>query len=316
VPLPASGGAHGSRPGRGGAATVAAVTARPRQAFAVGPRARSADGVGIATYDLGGDGPPLLLAHATGFHGLVWLPLAEHLRPHFRCIAFDLRGHGDSDKDPSGTYDWHGFALDSVAVIDELELGHVRAVGHSCGGAALLLAEEAEPGRFGSLYCWEPVVLEPIAVPDDGGQPLSANTLAPSARRRREIFASRDDAYANYVSKPPFSSFVPDAVRAYVDYGFEDLDDGTIRLRCRGEDEARIYEAAPHHGAWSRLGLVQAPTTLVCGGPGAHVGEDSITAMAARMPRARTKVFEDLNHFGPLERPEVVAASIVDASAW
>jgi hypothetical protein len=37
------------------------------------------------------------------------------------------------------------------------------------------------------------------------------------------------------------------------------------------------------------------------------------------MPRARTEVFEDLNHFGPLQRPKVVAASVVaalDPSAW
>src|ERR1019366_7047758 len=240
---------------------------------------------------------------------LVWLPLAAHLRQRFRCVAFDLRGHGASDKDPSGTYDWHGFALDTVAVVDDLGLGQVRTVGHSCGGAALLLAEEAEPGRFRSLYCWEPVVLVPVEV----AEPLAGSSLAPSARRRREVFGSRADAYANYVSKPPFSTFDPAAVQAYVDYGFEDLDDGTVRLRCRGEDEARTYEAAPHHGAWSRLGLVTAPTTLACGGPGAHLGKESIEAMAARMPNARTEVLEDLNHFGPLERPDEVAASIMAA---
>jgi pimeloyl-ACP methyl ester carboxylesterase len=306
--------------GAGRAGTVAAVTATSGRAFTVGPRAQSSDGVGVATYELGGDGPPLLLAHATGFHALVWLPLAAHLRQRFRCIGFDLRGHGASDKDPSGTYDWHGFAVDTLAVVDELGLGRVSAVGHSCGGAALLLAEQAEPGRFRSLYCWEPVVFEPeVPGPLDETQPLSAKTLAPSARRRREVFPSRDEAYANYLNKPPFSTFDPAAVRVYVDYGFEDLDDGTVRLRCRGEDEARIYEAAPHHGAWSKLGLVETPTTLACGGPAAHIGVDSITAMAARMPRARTEAFEDLDHFGPLERPAAVAASIIaaiDASAW
>jgi pimeloyl-ACP methyl ester carboxylesterase len=285
------------------------VTARSGQAFTVGVRARTSDGVGIATYDLGGDGPPLLLAHATGFHAMVWLPLASQLRRRFHCYAFDLRGHGASDKDPSGTYDWHGFALDTVAVLDDLGLGRALAVGHSCGGAALLLAEEADPGRFGSLYCWEPVV--PNAF--DPVHALAGKTLAPSARRRREVFASRDDAYANYTSKPPFSSFDPAAVRAYVDYGFEDLGDGTVRLRCRGEDEARIYEAAARNGVWSALDRVAAPTTLACGGPDAHFGKDVIATIAARMPHARTELFPELNHFGPLQRPGTVAASIIAA---
>jgi pimeloyl-ACP methyl ester carboxylesterase len=283
--------------------------------FTIGPRARSADGVGIATYDLGGDGPVLLLAHATGFHGLVWLPLAVHLRRRFHCISFDLRGHGASDKDPSGAYDWNGFALDTMAVLDDLELGHALGLGHSCGGAVLLMAEEAAPGRFQGLYCWEPVMPDAF----DPAQTLAGEALAPSARRRREIFGSRADAYANYIGKPPFSTFDPDAVAAYVDYGFEDLTDGTVRLRCRGEDEARTYEAAPHNGAFAKLGLVAAPSTLACGGPDAHFGEEIIATIAARMPRARTQVFEDLNHFGPLQHPEQVAAAIVaalDPSAW
>jgi pimeloyl-ACP methyl ester carboxylesterase len=285
------------------------VTGRSAQGFTVGTRARTSDGVGIATYDLGGDGPALLLAHATGFHALAWLPLAAHLRRSFHCFAFDLRGHGASDKDPSGAYDWHGFALDTVAVVDDLALGQPFAVGHSCGGAALLLAEEAEPGRFRGLYCWEPVV--PNA--SDAAQMLAGNRLAPSARRRREVFDSRDDAYANYISKPPFSTLDPAAVRAYVDYGFEDLSDGAVRLRCRSEDEGRTYEAAPHNGVWSNLHLVAAPTTLACGGPDAHFGQEAIAAIAARMPDARTELFEDLNHFGPLQRPGEVAASIISA---
>ena len=285
------------------------MTGRPGQPFTIGPRVQTSDGVGIATYDLGGAGPTLLLAHATGFHGLVWLPLADHLRRRFHCLSFDLRGHGRSDKDPSGAYDWSGFALDTMAVIDDLGLGRCLAMGHSCGGAALLLSEEAEPGRFEAMYCWEPVVPNALGP----AQAVRADGLAPSARRRREVFASRDDAYANYLRKPPFSTFDPATVRAYVDYGFEDLADGTIRLRCRGEDEARAYEAAANNGVWPKLALVAAPTTLACGGPGAHFGEPAISAIAARLPSVRTEVFEELDHFGPLERPAEVAASIISA---
>jgi hypothetical protein len=76
---------------------------------------------------------------------------------------------------------------------------------------------------------------------------------------------------------------------------------------------ARSRLVHPGHGAWSRLGLVAAPTTLACGGPEAHFGEDAIAAMSARMPQAWTQVLEELDHFGPMERPSEVAASIVAA---
>ena len=54
------------------------------------------DGVIIQTYDWGGEGPPLLLAHATGLHAHVWLPLVQRLRSSFHCYAIDARAQGDS----------------------------------------------------------------------------------------------------------------------------------------------------------------------------------------------------------------------------
>ena len=44
----------------------------------------------------GGDHPILLVAHATGFHGRAYLPVAEHLAPPFHVFGLDFRGHGDT----------------------------------------------------------------------------------------------------------------------------------------------------------------------------------------------------------------------------
>jgi pimeloyl-ACP methyl ester carboxylesterase len=286
-------------------ASVATTT----PAFTSGPPVTTPDGVDIATYELGGQGPPLLLCHATGFHALVWLPLARQLRDQFRCVAFDARGHGCSGKAPGGTYEWGGFALDVKAVIEGLGLEQPRAVGHSAGGAALVLAEEARPGTLRSMYCYEPVVPQAGAA----SVPGRAEAMAESTRRRREVFAGRDEAYAHYLNKPPFSELAPDAVRAYVDYGFEDLADGTVRLRCRKEDEATIYEMALHHGAFERLGEVTCQVRIVCGGTLPHFGPDQIAAMAARLPAGQIEILPGLGHFGPMQRPDVVALSIADA---
>lgn len=276
--------------------------------FTVGPSVRTSDGVKIAAYDLGGDGPPLLLVHATGFHGRMWLPLAAHLRQRYRCVAFDERGQGHSGKDPTGQYNWAGFSLDAAAVIDGWRLGRPRAVGHSAGGALLLALEETSPGTFTSLYCFEPVVFP--AVPEGLA---SQNPLAEMTRRRRESFASRDAAAANYRAKPPLSRFDPAALDAYVTWGFEDLDDGTIRLRCRREDEARIYERGPYNGVFERLDRVTCPVTLACGDTGPQFGKAQIDVLAARMANPRVEVLTGIGHFGPYERPGVVARSILDA---
>ncbi|GIU87162.1 MAG: hypothetical protein KatS3mg009_1677 [Acidimicrobiia bacterium] len=55
-------------------------------------------GLALAVHDWGGTGRPVLLAHPTGFHGIVWAPVARRLvAAGCRVWSFDFRGHGDSD---------------------------------------------------------------------------------------------------------------------------------------------------------------------------------------------------------------------------
>lgn len=268
-------------------------------------RVPSTNGVDIAAYDLGGDGPPLLFAHATGFHGHVWTPLFDALAEGFHGYTFDERGHGDSTSPAARDFDWHGFADDVLAVIDAFGLERPFAVGHSGGGAAVLLAEIARPGTFRAMYCFEPIVFPPGAV-----LPHDDNPLSEAALRRREVFPSKDDAFANFSSKPPFSALHPDALRAYVDWGFEEQADGTVRLKCHREDEAEVYRMAPRHDAFSRLGEVRCPVTLACGGTSDTITPAVLAMQAQPLPSARTEVLDGLGHFAPLEDPPAVAASV------
>lgn len=271
-------------------------------------------GATIAAYDLGGDGLPLVLAHATGFHGRVWLPVVDDLRSRFRCLAFDERGHGDSRTPPGETFDWHHFADDVLAVVDGFGLDPADGIvgaGHSCGGAALVLAELARPGTFTALWCFEPIIMPvdpPPAVSYD-------NPLTAGARRRREVFASRDDALANFASKPPFDGLAPDALRAYVEFGFDDLPDGTVRLKCRRDDEAEVYAHGFAHGAFGRSADVRSPVHLVCGEHTDAMTPALIARQAAAFPVATTEVMAGLGHFGPLEDPTAIAASIAASLA-
>ncbi|HVF74648.1 MAG TPA: alpha/beta hydrolase [Acidimicrobiales bacterium] len=261
----------------------------------------------IAWYDFGGDGPDLLLAHATGFHAHVWLPVVERLRSQFRCVAFDERGHGDSAS--AGSFSWHDFADDLLGVVGAAGLERPFGVGHSCGGALLLLAEEAVAGTFRALYCFEPVT----PAFDDPPSAPTRSPLADGARRRRELFQSREAAYQRFASKPPFSRFAPEALRAYVDHGFDDLGDGTVRLKCRGEDEARAYENSAGHRAYADAARVQCPVTLAYGSETDAMGAWVMEPLAARLPDARVEVLEGRTHFGPQEDPADLAARIVRA---
>ncbi|MCZ7528680.1 MAG: alpha/beta hydrolase [Acidimicrobiia bacterium] len=134
----------------------------------------------IVVHDWGGDGPPVLLSHATGFHGLVWAPVAERLVAAGRRVwSWDFRGHGDSEPSPAG-YDWEGFADDALRVVTHLGLAgepSLLAAGHSKGAASLLRGEAREPGTYARLWCFEPIIF-----PSEETLPPTRRTCSPRAR--------------------------------------------------------------------------------------------------------------------------------------
>ncbi|HVE94031.1 MAG TPA: alpha/beta hydrolase [Acidimicrobiales bacterium] len=272
------------------------------------PTAHTDDGVDIAWHDLGGSGPDLLLAHATGFCAAVWEPIARHLTDRFRVVTFDERGHGASGRAPGGNYEWHGFASDALAVLATAQLDRPFAAGHSCGGALLLLAEQHRPSSFAALWCFEPIVF-PFTTPPGRNNPLAAR-----ARRRTAEFASREDALANYRNKRPLNALHPDVLAAYVRDGFVDAE-GCVRLACEPEDEARTYEMGSQHDAYDHLDGVRCPVALLCGEHTDAITPSLLDRQAERLPRATTDVWRDHGHFGPLVDPERAAASIAASFA-
>ncbi|HEV3401742.1 MAG TPA: alpha/beta hydrolase [Acidimicrobiales bacterium] len=268
----------------------------------------SGDGVPVAVHELGGAGPDLLIVHGTGFCAGMMAPLAAELTSSYRCAGVDLRGHGASPVVPGVGYHWHDLAGDVLAALDALEVAPAYAVGHSSGGAALLLAASRDPSRFEALWCFEPIVWpDPVALRD------RAQGLAAAASRRRAVFASREEAAANFASKPPFSGFDPRVLAAYLDCGFAERADGTVELCCPPEVEAEMYRMGVTHDGFSRLPRVACPVTVARGDRSEALGQEVVVAQVAALSRGQAVELDGLGHFGPLEDPARVAAAVLDA---
>jgi pimeloyl-ACP methyl ester carboxylesterase len=265
----------------------------------------STDGVTLALHDLGGDGPPLLLCHPTGFLAMTWAPLAAAVADVAHSWALDFRGHGDSTTPKTLDFAWTGMAEDVLAVVDDLGVTAVRAAGHSMGGAALLMAEQRRPGTFSRLWLYEPIVFPPV---EGGGG--GSNPLVEGARRRRPWFPDREAAYANFASKPPLDTLAPEALRAYVDHGLRDRpDDDTVELKCAPDVEARVFAEGATHPTFAHLDQVRCPVTVAASGD--RVGPAQIAPLIAEaLPNGRLERHPTLTHFGPMEDPEGVAAAV------
>jgi len=101
-----------------------------------------AGGVNIAGDSWGPyDGPLVLLQHGGGQTRHAWKGAGEKLgEAGYRAIAFDARGHGDSDWAPDGLYGQDVMVEDLKCVIAALGGGRPVLVGASMGGGTSLVA--------------------------------------------------------------------------------------------------------------------------------------------------------------------------------
>lgn len=271
----------------------------------------SVDGVIIALHDFGGNGSPVLLSHATGFHAHCWEPFAADLSSRHHVMGFDHRGYGDAETVDPSTIEWRQYGNDALAAARALSAQHngapIVGVGHSMGGASLLMASLIEPSLFSHLFVFEPIVFPP---PDPAAAERPPNPLAGGARKRKSVFASYDAALENFTSKPPMTSFHPQAREAYVRHGFKQLSDGTVELKCLPEHEARTYETGGTHGTWDDLTNVSVPTWVIAGAPAPFQPSAIAASIAERIPSATYVQYDNMGHFGPLEHPHAIATLV------
>lgn len=80
-----------------------------------------------------GEGPPVIFVHGIGAWRGMWDEVVAQLKDRFRCITYDLRGHGETPK-PPGHFGLPELVADLEALRAELGIERAHLVGHSLGG--------------------------------------------------------------------------------------------------------------------------------------------------------------------------------------
>lgn len=186
---------------------------------------------------------------------------------------------------------------------DSVPVEGAIGVGHSMGGAALVMAQILDPGRFTGLVLVEPIIPPPPHL-------RAVHRLAELARKRRRTFVDRTEVRANFARRPPFDHWQHAAFEGYVAGGFRERDDGTIELACSPEFEAEVFTAAGGSALLDRLGEVEIPVTLLFGETMDTFPLEWAEHLAKSFPNASLEVVPGGDHFLPMSTPAVVAEAI------
>ncbi len=168
----------------------------------------------------GPEGPDrIVCVHGIAQHGGIFSDLGEHLgsRGH-SVLAIDLRGHGDSGREPPWNTDAH--LADLFETLDAHGVERATWVGHSFGGRLTAAAAVREPERTNGLALLDPALEVPAA----------AALRSAEVERLDWSFATPAGAVNALLSAGQVVAAPHDVVAAYVDDDLRKGPDGRLRF--------------------------------------------------------------------------------------
>ena len=247
----------------------------------------------------------VIMVHATGLCSAVWNPIATKLSQTKHVMAFDQRGHGDSDKSDSG----NSFELigeDLASIIETLGESQIFAVGHSSGGIATLIADHLLPGQIAKAMLVETRIL------DGQGSGGILKKRADQTRRKRTIWENRNTMYEAYRPRDAFKNWTEECFISFIERGTKLLPDGKAQLKCSPEIEASFYEQRENLVLSNYFKDLTAEYKILLGNyPEAqHIDDNDLVYFLNNVPDSSVKSMQIGSHFLPLEHPQAVFEEI------
>ncbi|MBN2026960.1 MAG: alpha/beta hydrolase [Actinobacteria bacterium] len=254
-----------------------------------------------------GDGPALVLLHATGFLPWLWHPIARELVGDFRVIAPYFCDHRVFDPEEGGL-SWLLLASDLTTFIRRLEIDEPYIVGHSMGATVAAIAE-AHMGPLASRM----MLIEPILLPSgfyEAEITVEQHPLASKSIRRRNAWSDEEEAREYLGEKDLFANWDREMLDLYLQHGMSEADGGALTLACSPRREAALFMGGMEIDPWPLLEKVACPVLLVEGEKSENRLVIDLSRAASIIPNADLEVVTDARHLVPMEKPREVLALI------
>lgn len=256
-----------------------------------------------------GDGPALILMHATGFLPWLWHPIARELAPSYRVIAPYFCDHREVEPEEGGL-SWMRIAEDLAVFCSRLGIERPGLVGHSMGATVLTLANAAF-----DLDAMGIILIEPIFLPQDFYKirlKVEEHPLASKSIRRRSTWESREEALAYLRSKPLFRAWDSEMLDLYLRYGMREGDSGGLALACSPKQEASLFMGGMLFDPWPLIPKVSCPVLVLEGEMSENREYIDLRKAVASMKNADYRLIEGAGHLIPMEKPGEITGMIRD----
>ena len=248
-----------------------------------------------------GDGPPLLLIHGLGASCFSWRENIGPLSRHFRVVAVDLPGHGDSPAPLDGDYRLETLCRGLRDFLDLRGLPKAAVAGNSLGGGLALRLARDYPERVTALILLDPAaaltrapwIFYPLGLPLLGE--LTAACLGPWIIP----FALRLAYYRREL-------ITPEVVAGYA-RPYQELPRRlSLGRLCRQLQIPPLPEIA------AMLQEIRQPAVLVWGQEDRILPVSQASWVQAHLPQAQPHILPEVGHAPQEEAPDRVNEIIID----
>lgn len=268
-------------------------------------RIPASDGLSLHLLKWSDEGVPALLVHGFGNEAHIWDDFAPSIADAYQTCAIDLRGHGDSDWDSEGRYDYENHQADLEAVVKHLGFERVVLVGHSLGGRVCMRFAAAHPERMAGF-----VIVDSAPELD----PRGIVRITQDVEQHRDPVFETVQQYENYLSIA-YPAATPESIRRMARNGLRQREDGryalkmdiAFRSRAAGEadpEQIAIAEQATTDALWEALAKIECPTLVVRGAASDIMSADVADRMVDEvLPNASLAVVSQAGHSVMTDNP-------------
>lgn len=242
----------------------------------------------VSYNDEGQEGSPVIIfIHGFPFNKSMWTKQIEALKNNFRVIAYDVRGHGNSDLG-SGIYSIDLFVNDLINLMDFLKIDKAILCGLSMGGYIALKAIETYPDHFDSLILCDTNCF--------------ADTPEVKEKRMKTIESIKKDGVEKFADESLKNLFAPESFET------NEVEIASVREMIVNTSKKTLYKTLrafyERKETCSNLHNIKVPVLIMVG------SEDKITPLAAaqmiqeKIEDSLLSIVEHAGHLSNLENPK------------
>lgn len=241
---------------------------------------------------------PVVFIHGFPFSHKMWTfpgGQTEALASTHRVIAYDVRGHGESEVG-DGQYTVELLVDDLIGLLDHLSISKAVVVGLSMGGYIVLRAVERNPDRFRALVLCD--------------TKSEADSNDAKIKRASSIKAVKANGPQQFAQNFVAGVFTPESFNARPDVvkGIQSIIERTAPLSLCGT----MLALAGRTDTTSSLAAITVPALIMAGEHDALTPPAAAQAMKEKIPQSEFYVIPSAAHMSNMENPEVFNKHLVE----